>query len=387
MKLTINPKFQSLLWPLTPEEKHQLEENLKKDGCRDPLVIWQGILIDGHNRYEICQRNNIPFKTISLDFDNEAQVIDWIDKNQVGRRNITADQLRVIRGRSYNRMKQDKTNNLTNVSKAQIGPSTNTAENLANVSIGQIGHSTNTAEKLAKEYGVSEHTIRRDAKFALEVDSTPELKKAVANKIPVKQIINEKKSEQRKNQVEAIRKEITKENLTVTDKFDVLTIDPPWNYSEANGGDDTSYDAVGNRGIVPYPTMTLEKIQQIQLPLKDNAVVFLWTTQAFLPYSYDLLTNWGLDYKATIVWDKEKMGMGRTIRLQCEFCLLATKGKPIIQGSSTRDIIREARREHSRKPEAFYKMVEDITIGSKCDYFSREKRKGWTSIGVEKNKF
>ena len=164
MKLTINPNFKNLLWPLTPDEKQQLEENIKKDGCRDPLVIWQGTLIDGHNRYEFCEPNNIPFKTISMNFDNESQVIEWIDKNQVGRRNITADQLRVIRGRSYNRMKQDKTNNLTNVSKAQIGPSTNTAENLANVSIGQIGHSTNTAEKLAKEYGVSEHTIRRDAK-------------------------------------------------------------------------------------------------------------------------------------------------------------------------------------------------------------------------------
>ncbi len=81
------------------------------------------------------------------------------------------------------------------------------------------------------------------------------------------------------------------------------------------------------------------------------------------------------------------MGLGRTIRLQCEFCLMAVKGKPIIQGLSERDIIREARREHSRKPNKFYEMVERMTVGNKIDYFSREQRKGWISYGAETNKF
>jgi len=133
--------------------------------------------------------------------------------------------------------------------------------------------------------------------------------------------------------------------------------------------------------------MTLQQIGAIKLPLKDNALVFLWTTHAFLPDSFHLLKHWDLTYKATVVWDKEKMGIGRTIRLQCEFCLLAVKGNPLIEGSAERDILREVRREHSRKPEAFYAMVERMTVGSRLDYFAREQRKGWDVYGIETKKF
>ena len=133
--------------------------------------------------------------------------------------------------------------------------------------------------------------------------------------------------------------------------------------------------------------MLTTDIAKINLPLKDDAVVFLWTTHAFIQDAFYLLKEWGLNYKAVIVWDKERMGMGATIRMQCEFCLLAIKGKPIIQGASERDIIREARREHSRKPEAFYTMVERLCIGRKLDFFSREQRKNWESYGAETEKF
>jgi N6-adenosine-specific RNA methylase IME4 len=81
------------------------------------------------------------------------------------------------------------------------------------------------------------------------------------------------------------------------------------------------------------------------------------------------------------------MGLGRTIRMQVEFCLLAVKGQPIIQGSSERDIITESRREHSRKPEAFYQLVERMCIGNKLDFFSRQARVNWEHYGAETNQF
>ena len=123
------------------------------------------------------------------------------------------------------------------------------------------------------------------------------------------------------------------------------------------------------------------------MPAADDCVLFLWTTHAFLKDSFDIMQNWGFEYKATIVWDKIKMGMGRNIRMQCEFCLLGVKGKPIIQGNSERDIITEARREHSRKPEAFYEMVERMCIGNKLDYFSRQARNNWEHYGAEQGQF
>jgi N6-adenosine-specific RNA methylase IME4 len=189
------------------------------------------------------------------------------------------------------------------------------------------------------------------------------------------------KKEEREKQIEQVKAKIEAEELIApTGKYDVIAIDPPWNYGR-------EYDPDTSRVANPYPEMTTDEISKIQLPVKDDSVLFLWTTHAFIKDAFRLLSDWNYNYKATIVWDKERMGMGSTIRMQCEFCLLAIKGKPLINGASERDIIREARREHSRKPEAFYAMVERMCIGKKLDYFSRETRAGWDVYGAETNKF
>jgi hypothetical protein len=89
MNIKINPSFHSLIPPLAPEELNQLEANLLKDGCRDSLVTWKGVLLDGHNRFEICERREIKFKTVELDLPDENAARIWIIRNQFGRRNIT----------------------------------------------------------------------------------------------------------------------------------------------------------------------------------------------------------------------------------------------------------------------------------------------------------
>ena len=86
--MKINPKFQSLIPPLAAEELAQLETNIKADGCRDPLVTWNGTLIDGHNRYAICQKHSIQFKTVAMDFEDEDAACFWVIRNQFGRRNL-----------------------------------------------------------------------------------------------------------------------------------------------------------------------------------------------------------------------------------------------------------------------------------------------------------
>ena len=87
-ELTIDKEFQALIPPLQPEERQQLEANIKTDGCRDPLVTWDGTLIDGHNRYEICTRLGIPFDTVAIEFESRDDAKIWIIKNQFGRRNL-----------------------------------------------------------------------------------------------------------------------------------------------------------------------------------------------------------------------------------------------------------------------------------------------------------
>lgn len=88
MELKINPEFHDLIPPLTADERRDLESNLIADGCLDALKTWDGYIIDGHNRYEICKRNNIHFEVDELEFDDESDAKIWIIKNQIGRRNL-----------------------------------------------------------------------------------------------------------------------------------------------------------------------------------------------------------------------------------------------------------------------------------------------------------
>ena len=86
--MKIDAEFQSLIPPLTFEEKKMLEESILNEGCRDAIVLWGDTIIDGHNRYEICTKHGIPFETVSREFESRNEVIEWIIKNQFGRRNL-----------------------------------------------------------------------------------------------------------------------------------------------------------------------------------------------------------------------------------------------------------------------------------------------------------
>lgn len=96
--LTIDNEFKKLLAPLLTEEREELERNILARGCLDPLKAWQGVLIDGHNRYEICTKHALPYKVTELSFNDRDDVIDWIIDNQIGRRNLTQQQTSYYRG-------------------------------------------------------------------------------------------------------------------------------------------------------------------------------------------------------------------------------------------------------------------------------------------------
>jgi len=89
-RITIDEEFKALIPPLSDEERELLEGSIVSDGCRDPLVLWDGVLIDGHHRHEICTRLGIEFNAVdmaNLETRNDARL--WIIRNQLGRRNLS----------------------------------------------------------------------------------------------------------------------------------------------------------------------------------------------------------------------------------------------------------------------------------------------------------
>lgn len=96
MQIAVDQEFKALIPPLSADERAQLEANILADGCRDPLVLWGGVLVDGHNRHEICTKHYVPFKTVEAEFQSRDHAIEWIIKNQFGRRNLSDYQRGVL---------------------------------------------------------------------------------------------------------------------------------------------------------------------------------------------------------------------------------------------------------------------------------------------------
>ena len=87
-ELTVDPEFRELIPPLNEEELKLLEESLVADGCESPLIVWNGVIIDGHNRYAICRKHEIPFAIQEKNFSSRDDAMLWMLRNQLGRRNL-----------------------------------------------------------------------------------------------------------------------------------------------------------------------------------------------------------------------------------------------------------------------------------------------------------
>ena len=100
-ELKIKKEFKNLIRPLHRQEYLQLEENILNDGCREAIITWNGYIVDGHNRYEICTAHDIPYKVLEMEFECEEAVVAWICANQLGRRNISEETRKFLIGMQY----------------------------------------------------------------------------------------------------------------------------------------------------------------------------------------------------------------------------------------------------------------------------------------------
>lgn len=164
MNITIDKEFKELCPPLAIEERSLLEASIETEGCRDPLDVWQGLVVDGHNRFEICKALKKPYETRELKVADRNEVINWIISKQLGRRNLTDEQKQYLRGKRHHAEKTKGANNPNGFSGKK--------KNDERQNDGQRHKST--AHRLAAEYGVNATTIERDAKFAAAVDAIAE---------------------------------------------------------------------------------------------------------------------------------------------------------------------------------------------------------------------
>ena len=364
--VSIDAEFQSLIPPLSDEEYAQLEKNILADGCRDPLVLWGQLLVDGHNRYAICTKHGLSFNTVQKEFASRDEALDWIDANQLGRRNLTPDQRSIIRGRRYNRTK-----------KAQGGTGANQHKSRGD----KVSPLLKTAKALASQHGVTDRTIMRDGKRAEALDRLAVTAPAQAQAVlDGKKRFNEVIQETR---VFEVREKLV--NIEIPKgKHRVIYADPPWWYATPQHSKTEQATVLKSH----YPSMKIDEI--CALPVKqmaaDNAVLFLWTTSPLLFEAGKVIDAWGFTYKASIIWDKVKHNVGHYVSVRHEFLLICTRGSCLPDSDKLHDSVIEIERTaHSAKPAYFRELIDimyEPVDGDRVELFARsEIPSHWASWG------
>lgn len=167
-------------------------------------------------------------------------------------------------------------------------------------------------------------------------------------------------------------------------RFSTIYADPPW-----------AYDNTSSRGAAEnhYQTMTVDEIcaEPVREIVAENAHLHLWTTNAFLRESFDVIESWGFAFKSCFVWTKPEIGMGNYWRVSHEFLLLGVRGALTFRDNTMKSWIESHRGQHSRKPGVIRSLVEKVSPGPYLEMYGREElpHSQWTVYGnqVEKRLF
>ncbi len=175
---------------------------------------------------------------------------------------------------------------------------------------------------------------------------------------------------------------------TIRGRFGTILADPPWRFLNSTGK-----VAPEHKRLARYSTMTLQEINELPVALfaRDTAHLYLWVPNALLPDGLAVMAAWGFHYKANIVWHKirkdggpDGRGVGFYFRNTTELILFGTRGKnarTLAPGRRQVNILKTQKREHSRKPDEVFPIIEACSPGPFLELFAREKRKDWTVWG------
>jgi N6-adenosine-specific RNA methylase IME4 len=174
-------------------------------------------------------------------------------------------------------------------------------------------------------------------------------------------------------------------------KYKTIVVDPPWKYGKWGAGSKkcVRFGKECNTDIpMPYETMSIKDIKRLEIKsiADKNTELFLWTTNKYLPSSFDVIRAWGFKYCDTLAWCKTPRGTGQggLFTPTMEFIVHGRVGKmPKKQRIETTWWQARRQKKHSRKPEFFQDIIESVTDAPRIELFARRKRKGWDAWGNE----
>jgi site-specific DNA-methyltransferase (adenine-specific) len=341
--IQIKEEFRKLIPALTAEELNQLEANILKDGIRDPLILWNDILIDGHNRYSIAMKHEIKFECIDMAFDSEDNVKIWMAQNQLGRRNL-AD---YVMGELYDIIEQLE----KQIGKEKQLQTLKQGTDIPVLSIIDKTEKHNTQKIVAEKLGWS---TGKKAQFDVVKKKAPEeVKQKLRNKeISINQAYQEIKKEEKKIEykekvLEARIEPTISENIKNGNSLeiletlengciDIVLTDPPYGINYVSNR--SIFDnAITKRGLLndgkDEAFELLDKTCEIlQRKTAENAHLYFFCSWAVFS-NFEAIISKYFTIKTPIVWDKGNKGSGDLENdwgNQTEIIIYCVKGKKLV---------------------------------------------------------
>lgn len=183
-------------------------------------------------------------------------------------------------------------------------------------------------------------------------------------------------------------------NAVGNKKFATVLADPPWQFQNRTGK-----MAPEHKRLQRYPTMSLKEIKDLPVEaiVADTAHLYLWVPNALLAEGMQVMEHWGFTYKTNLIWYKirkdggpDRRGVGFYFRNVTEMILFGVRGKnarTLQPGRSQENIISSRKREHSRKPDEQYDLIEACSSGPHIELFARGPRKGWFVWGNQSEEY
>ena len=258
-ELKIKREFRDLIPPLADHEREGLEEDIKHYGCYCPIVTWQGTIIDGHHRYEICMKHKLSFRVEEKEFESQNDAEIWIITNQFGRRNLTD----FVRGELVLDLKPRLRKRAEENSKKSKSPEKFHKENVKNDSQNFESRRNETEQEKRKRHNKNcvDAQIGDIANISREQVRKIEKLKACCNEEEIKDLrsgkvkIHKKFTEKERGK----REQTLKATEFPKGKYRVIYADPPWSYNDKR--------APGTGGAEEqYPTMSLDSICELLKP-------------------------------------------------------------------------------------------------------------------------
>jgi N6-adenosine-specific RNA methylase IME4 len=360
---------------LEGEEFDALVEDIRQHGLREPIVLYHDQILDGRNRYRACMaagRADCRFERYQGD-DPLAFVISL----NLKRRHLSESQRAMVAAKLATLKLGDNQHS--------EGLPIGRGSELLNVGERSVARAREVQQQGAPELIHAVESDKVSVSAAADIATLPvEQQRAILANFDKREIlraaidIRAQKAEARR--IEQHAKLAALSNATTAwptgQRFPIIYADPPYRYENER--------SISRAPENHYPTVPAEEI--CALPVSDlatpDAVLFLWTPAPILLEALDIMRAWGFEYVTHAVWAKDKIGLGTYLRHQHELLLIGRRGNHIARGPLSSSVIHAPRREHSRKPDEAYEIIERMYPElPKIELFARGKREGWAAWG------